>query len=155
MGSGHCCAVSTFLSGCGASSAGMPYSVLLSALCLGPYLASTIALVLFSTCCHSQDEQGVQSLLHFTSQSERNQDSLPLEDDSILMTQRVTDVKVQTDRFRDVTLPGWPSVDPDLFALLHGPPVLSCLGRLAKSSSPSHEHQSQDQEEKHDSGCLQ
>ena len=51
----------------------------------------------------------VQSLLHFTSQSERNQDSLPLQDDSILMTQRVTDVEVQTDGFRDVALPGWPS----------------------------------------------
>ena len=51
----------------------------------------------------------VQSLLHFTSQSERNRDSLPLQDDSILTTQRVKDVKVQMDGFRDITLPGWPS----------------------------------------------
>ena len=39
--------------------------------------------------------------------------------------------------------------------LLHGPPVLSCLGRLAIISSPWHEHHSQDQKGSHGSACLQ
>ena len=39
----------------------MHRSVLLSALCLGPYLASATGLVLVSTCCHSQDGQSAAS----------------------------------------------------------------------------------------------
>ena len=105
----------------------------------------------------------VPSLLHFTSQSERNQDSLPLQEDSILMIQRVTDVKVQTDGFWDVTLPGWPSFVNELKECLYNRIFLRCFTDLlcclvwdvSQSSSPSHKHQSQDQEEKHDSECLQ
>ena len=109
MGSGHCCAVSTFLSGCG----GLHLLACLTVFCCLLYVLGHTWPVQ-QLLCSSQHavlaKMGrVQSLLHFTSQSERNQDSLPLQDDSILMTQHVTDVKVQTDGFRDVTLPGWPS----------------------------------------------
>ena len=159
MGSGHCCAVSTFLSGCGASSAGTPHSVLLSALCLGPYLASTTALVLVSTCCHSQDGQSaVSSSFHFSEWTESGF-SPPSGwfhlDDSSCHGCQSTDGWVQERHFSWLAILRQGIEEPDLFALLHGPPVLSCLRRLAKSSSPLHEHQSQDQEEKHDLGCLQ
>ena len=153
---GRYCAVSASLSGCMASSTGMSHNDLLCALCPGSYPADTTAHVLISTCWHSQDEQSsVSNILHLTSQSKRNHDSLPIQDDSILTTQRVADVKIQLDGFRSFYSSWLPilckwlegvSVQRGLFPLLHGPPVLSCQECLAESSLPSHKHQFQDQE---------